>query len=101
MKRILLGVLLTIAACGTEAKPAPSCFQAFTHYYDGGCRLVVLATGQVAPVGQVISDCQAEAGQAPASCQDDLDEWLRCIDAVTPAMQCDCSQTQMALLRCD
>lgn len=98
MRVVLLSVLL--CACSSD-DPPPSCQQAFAAYYAAGCSLVVLATGQPVSQGQATSDCQSFASTATNSCQGELDGWLTCIKASTPADNCDCSQDQMALLRCN
>jgi hypothetical protein len=101
-------VLLTtvLFACGSSERPAPSCQQALAHYYAAGCTYFDGRTNPPSPIpqGQMVTFCQDAAINAPASCQDELDVWLRCDDEVpdhsTTNEQCDCSQEQMELLRC-
>jgi len=93
-----LVVLMTMAGCGSD--PAPSCNEAFTAYYAAGCTFVDLQSGQPVPVGQAIAGCQGAAATTPVACRDTEDDLLRCIDTSSPASQCDCSQEQMALIRC-
>lgn len=99
-KAIGLYGLLFLVGCGGDAKPAPSCFEAFAHYYAAGCTLVDLSTGQPASQSTVTGQCQQSAASLPANCQGELDVYLGCVDESTPAKQCDCSQEQMALIRC-
>jgi len=100
MRIIRLVLVVFLAACGGGDDP-PSCQQAFTAYYAAGCSLIVLATGQPVSQGQATSDCQSFAASASNSCQSALDDWLVCVEDSTPAKNCDCSQDQMALLRCN
>jgi hypothetical protein len=99
MKMTLLGGLFLIG-CGGDARPAPSCFDAFSHYYAAGCTLVDLNTGQQVSQGTVIAQCQTAAANEPANCRDEFDAFLSCINASTPAQQCNCSSDQMTLLQC-
>lgn len=99
MTRLILG-LTFLVGCGGDAKPAPSCFDAFTHFYATGCTLVDLSSGQPVPQGTVIAQCQSSAASLPAGCKDELDAYLTCTDTVTPAMKCDCTTEQMVLIGC-
>lgn len=100
MARPLLGLVFLIG-CGGDARPAPSCFDAFTRFYAAGCTFVDLNTGQPIPQNTVIGECQSLAANAPAGCKDELDTWVSCIDDSTPSSnQCNCSAVQMALLEC-
>lgn len=93
-------VVSGLVACGSSAKPAPSCNQAISAYYAAGCAFRDLDTGQNVPRDQVIAECQSGAGSTPPACQDEEDDLLVCLSESTPAMQCDCSEEQMTLIRC-
>lgn len=106
--RIIKVVLMSsvLFACGSTDKPAPSCQQALSHYYGAGCSYFDQSTNPPTPITQnnMAAFCQEAAANAPATCQDELDVWLRCNDEV-PAMSktnadCDCSVEYMMLLRC-
>lgn len=110
MRKMIFAI--AIMACGTEAKPAPSCQQAMGHFYGAHC-FYFDATKNPPPkftLADMVLLCQNLTIQAPASCQDEIDSWLTCnaavIDGPIGGMdglgdpRCDCSQTQMALLRC-
>lgn len=103
MMRIIRVALLTalLSACGGGGEEAPSCQQAFAHYYGIGCTFVDLATGQPVPQGQITADCQSGAATTPDRCQGEFDTWLTCLNEVTACTTGDCSQEQMALLRCN
>lgn len=92
--------LLLACACGGTERPAPSCQQAFAHYYGIGCTFVELSTGRPAPLGEITAQCQSTAGSLPAQCQGELDTWLTCLNEITVCGTADCSQEQMALIRC-
>ncbi len=101
MRKILV-LVAVLGACAGE--DPPSCFQAVNNFYDQGCAFVILATGAQAPRNEVIGDCQSGAANTPARCQGELDVWLTCLDSVVgPASTsvCDCSQEQMAYIRCN
>jgi hypothetical protein len=95
------------AACGGDDgdDQPPSCQQAFTHYYESGCRYFELATGAEIPLGEMIDSCRDILSTAPATCEDDVENWLFCLDDVpsnsTTNAQCDCSQEQESLLTCE
>lgn len=106
--RTIFYVLMVLApgACGGSDSKPPSCQQALDHYYAAGCTYVDETTNPPTPIpeGQIVTFCQNAAIQAPKTCQDELDTWLVCNDAV-PARassnaDCDCSVEYMALLRC-
>jgi hypothetical protein len=112
MKRVLLGALLAVGACGSE-DPAPTCQQAMAHFYGVNCFYAdaTVSPPRKLPQAEMIALCQDLALNAPDSCQGEIDDWLVCNNAVigspageTPQLgdpRCDCSQEQMALLRCD
>jgi len=106
MRRLLVIAIVMTAACGGGAD-APSCQQALGHYYSAGCTYfdqTETPPPQI-PQNEMVAFCQFAASEAPDSCQDDLDAWLECNDAVpdmaTSNADCDCSNAYMALLRCD
>lgn len=99
MMRPLLGLVM-LTACGGDAKPAPSCFDAFAHFYAAGCTLVDLQTGQPVSQGTITALCQSTAASLSPGCKGEFDAYLSCTDTVTPAMQCNCSTEQMAFLEC-
>ncbi|MEO7735579.1 MAG: hypothetical protein ABIY55_31785 [Kofleriaceae bacterium] len=88
-----------MAACSSDSAP-PSCQQAISHYYAAGCRFVNLETGAEQSQSQAIAGCQSASSETPDRCDDEVDDWLRCIDSTSAAQQCDCSQEQMSILRC-
>jgi hypothetical protein len=107
-----LKILCTIAsatllgACGGGGSgEPPSCQQALSHYYESGCRYFELATGAEIPLGEIIESCRAVLTDAPTSCEDDVDDWLFCLDAVpsdaSSNADCDCSSEQESLLTCE
>jgi hypothetical protein len=98
-KTITVVVLQIVAACGGE--DPPSCQQEMASYYGGGCSFVNLSTNQPISQNEATGECQSLAGSIRTACDDLLDDWLSCLDATSPAEQCDCSQEQMALLRCE
>lgn len=99
--RLVLFVLLGQDACSEP----PSCQQAVTHYYDAGCVLVNLQTGQPYPAAEVITNCKNLLAIAPDQCIDDLENLRSCWGSVkTPARtnaDCDCSAEQDAILTCE
>jgi hypothetical protein len=99
-----LSVVTLLVACGGD-DPPPSCQQAMTHYYDAGCLFYDLQTGQPIPVNERISFCHQVKAAAPMSCEDDVADWLFCLEGVpSPASSnadCDCTQEQDALLTCE
>ena len=99
MTRVFLGMVFLIG-CGGSERPAPSCFDAFNHYYAAGCTLVDLNTGQPVAQGTVIAQCQSAATSLPANCKDEFDGYLSCVNTSTPSSQCNCSSDQMTLLEC-
>jgi len=106
MRRAIFGVLFVIVGCGSDAKPAPSCQQGLAHYYASGCVYVDTTNNPptTIPQSQMVSFCQAATTQAPASCKDELDDWLRCNNETPPtatkAEDCDCTAEIMSLARC-
>jgi hypothetical protein len=97
---------ILLAACGGSGDDEPpSCQQAFTHYYQAGCRYFELATGAEIPLGDMIDSCRGILADAPETCVDDVEDWLFCLDDVpsnsTTDAQCDCSQEQESLLTCE
>jgi len=104
MIRPVIVVLATAAltACGGEE--APSCQQAITHYYQSGCAYYDLQSGRQYSVGEVVGACRDALQVAPASCTDEVEDWLFCMDSVpdpaTSNADCDCSYEQERLLTC-
>lgn len=113
MWRSVLLTLSLVACGGADDKPAPTCQQAMAHFYGVNCSYF---DGRVDPPHQytqaeMITVCQDLAIETSASCQGTIDDWLECNDTVAgiPAGQtsglgdprCDCSQEQMAILRCN
>lgn len=100
---IAAGIALLVVGCGHEE--VPTCQQALTHYYEAGCSYYNLDTGAPIPVSEMISSCREALSAAPASCEDDLDDWLVCLGGVdAPAStdaDCDCSAEQESLLTCE
>jgi hypothetical protein len=93
-------ILVALLAVGCTQDP-PSCQQAAAHYYQVGCHFAS-SSGPIAE-SQFVITCQQAAAQAPADCSGLFDDWLTCLDSVTAAgsaTNCDCSQSQMALLAC-
>jgi hypothetical protein len=104
-KRLMISTMLAAAACGDSGSDAPSCQQAFTHYYESGCAYINLDTGEATPVGEMVSLCRQALAEAPSSCEDDVLDWILCTsevpDNVTRNEQCDCSVEFEALYTCE
>ena len=102
MGRMIFGMALVAAlsACSSESA-APSCAQAIAHYYSEGCAFVNLETGEVSTQSEATAGCQAASGQTPNRCDGEVDDWLRCVNETSTKEQCDCSEEQMAILRCE
>lgn len=100
---ILIALVVSLVA-GCAEDPPPSCQQAIGHYYQAGCSYYDLNSGAPIAAATMIANCQGAAAEAPAQCQDELDEWLVCNNEVpdhsTTNAQCDCSQALMSLLAC-
>ncbi len=97
MRKILVVVALAVGACGSDA---PSCNEAFSHFYAKGC---VLVDSSGAPYSQadVIVSCQQIAAAAPDNCIGKLDDWLSCLNGIENANTCtSCSGEQMKLIEC-
>jgi hypothetical protein len=101
MGKPLLGLVVLWIGCGGDARPAPSCFDAFSRFYSNGCTFVDLNTGQPIPQSTIVAQCQNLASAAPANCRDELNVWLECInDSSASGNRCNCSSEQMTLLEC-
>lgn len=95
--------LLFVSACASDPAP-PSCLQAFSHYYMVGCAYHDI-NGNPITQDMMVINCQQAAATSPSQhCTDVLNSWLECNvsvpDHATTNAQCDCSQTQMAVLAC-
>jgi len=106
MRSLILGAMFAVVGCGSDAKPAPTCQQGLAHYYASGCVYLDGTTNPPTTISQsdMVTFCQTASTQAPASCRDELDDWLRC-DGDTPATatkneDCDCTAELTSLLRC-
>ncbi len=106
--RILAMMLFSaVAVVGCSDGPAaPTCQQAFTHFYGAGCYYKDTTTQQMISLDSMVSRCQQLRATAPSNtCRDRLDDWLTCHNEV-PAKaltlaDCDCSAEQTSLSNCD
>jgi hypothetical protein len=99
--RKLLIVMMLVGCGGTnDTEEAPTCQQAVTAYYSTGCTFY-LATGEEIPSGEIIVECRSILAEVSGVCQTKMDAWLLCLDSISPAEACDCSQEQEDLLACD
>jgi hypothetical protein len=78
MRRVILGIVVALAACSSNP-PAPSCVEAFGHYDAAGCLGGALPDPQQEQK-EVADDCDALKRYFGPSCNDEFDDWLRCID---------------------
>lgn len=102
MRTLVVMVVMSLIGCSSES-PTPSCEQAFGHFFAAGCVWTDPTTGASERSSTPQDDrllsiavCQHVAIAEPAECRDDLDAWLRCLDA----SMCDCSAEQLALIDC-
>jgi hypothetical protein len=91
--------MAALAACSNEP-PAPSCQQAVDHYYGAGCTFVDLATDMPRRQDAALDECQRAVDEALDDCDDEVGDWLRCIDETSLPDPCDCSQEETAMYRC-
>jgi hypothetical protein len=97
-KILSVAVVLAMTACGGEE--VPSCQVALTNFYDVGC--VFTENNAVIPVAEMIQRCKDALGAAPASCEDEMDDYQICLGSVANDTQCvDCTDEADALLTCD
>ena len=100
MRKALIAFALAFAAlsAGCSEDP-PSCQQAVGSYYGAGC-VFTDGAGTTFTEAEVVFACRADRANLPASCQDDLDAFLICLDERTGPGDCDCSVEQERLLTC-